>query len=81
MGSAGSNGPTVAFRIVIEHATGKAPDVDAVLDALWGCGGAYYIEVHPAGDPCAEVGHLSDGESCPRCKNNGKASTNPEVRE
>lgn len=68
MGSAGSDGPTVAFRIVIEHEPGKAPDVDAVLDALQGCGGANYIEVHPAGHPCEEVGHLQ-GDPCPRCEN------------
>lgn len=68
MGSAGSDGPTVAFRIVIEH-DGDPPSVDDVVAAMQECKGACYIEVHPAkGTPCEEVGHLL-GEECLRCKN------------
>ena len=70
MGSAGSDGPTVAFRIVIEHAEGETVTVDAVVEALQACRGAFYVEVHEAEDPCEEVGHLSNGYSCPRCEHN-----------
>lgn len=72
MGSAGSDGPTVAFRVVLEHHGDRAPSVDEVVEALQACAKTYYVEVHRAGDPCAEVGHLQ-GDQCRRCTFNKQA--------
>lgn len=72
VGSAGTDGPTVAFRVVLEYGAEGAPTVDDVVAALQKCARVFYIEVQPGGDPCEEIGHLQ-GDPCLRCTNQDRS--------